>query len=82
MFLLMIAGLFLLGAVGEIVFTKTQIPDVVWLIAAGIVLGPVTGTVSRELLANVSPYFAALTPETLPAPAAITPAREPAAEIR
>jgi potassium/hydrogen antiporter len=61
LFLLMIAGLFLLGAVGEIIFAKTQIPDVVWLIIAGIVLGPVTGTVPRETLSSISPYFAAIT---------------------
>jgi potassium/hydrogen antiporter len=61
LFLLMIAGLFLLGAVGEIIFAKTQIPDVVWLIIAGIVLGPVTGTVPREMLSTISPYFAAIT---------------------
>jgi potassium/hydrogen antiporter len=60
-FLLMIAGLFLLGAVGEIIFAKTQIPDVVWLIGAGILLGPVTGTVPRETLSTISPYFAAIT---------------------
>jgi potassium/hydrogen antiporter len=61
LFLLMIAGLFLLGAVGEIIFAKTQIPDVVWLIIAGIILGPVTGTVPREMLSTISPYFAAIT---------------------
>jgi potassium/hydrogen antiporter len=61
LFLLMIAGLFLLGAVGEIIFAKTQIPDVVWLIMAGILLGPVTGTVPRETLSTISPYFAAVT---------------------
>ncbi len=60
-FLLMITGLFLLGALGEIIFAKTQIPDVVWLIAAGIILGPVTGLVPRVMLDKISPFFAALT---------------------
>ena len=61
LFLIMLAGLFLLGAVGEIIFAKTQIPDVVWLILAGAILGPITGTVSREMLEGIAPYFAALT---------------------
>ena len=34
--LVMIACLFVLGAAGEMIFAKTQIPDVVWLIAAGV----------------------------------------------
>lgn len=61
LFLVLVAGLFLLGALGEIIFARTGIPDVVWLIAAGILLGPVTGIVPRELLDGVTPYFAALT---------------------
>ena len=61
LFLVMIAALFLLGAIGEVIFAKTQIPDVVWLILAGVILGPITGLVSSEILEQISPYFAALT---------------------
>lgn len=60
-FLVAIAGILVLGAVGEIVFRKTQLPDVLWLIAAGIFLGPVTGILTREQLGHVAPYFAAIT---------------------
>lgn len=61
LFLVSIAGLFLLGALGEVIFARTQIPDVVWLILAGILLGPVGGIVPREMLERISPFFAALT---------------------
>ncbi len=61
MFLLSIAGIFLLGALGEIVFQRTNVPDVIWLIVAGILLGPITGMVSRELLGQIAPFFAAIT---------------------
>jgi cell volume regulation protein A len=61
LFLVAVAGIFLLGAAGEVAFKRTSIPDVVWLIAAGVVLGPVTGTVTREQLYAIAPYFAALT---------------------
>jgi len=60
-FLLAIAAIFLLGAVGEMIFQKTGFPDVVLLIIAGIILGPVTGWVTREMLKEIAPYFAALT---------------------
>jgi cell volume regulation protein A len=59
-FLLTIAGIFLVGAFGEIVFRRTNIPDVVWLILVGILLGPVGGVISRQQLGAIAPYFAAL----------------------
>ncbi len=61
LFLLSIAGIFLIGSIGELIFQRTNIPDVIWLILAGIALGPVAGLVTRPLLASIAPYFAALT---------------------
>ena len=61
LFLLVIAAIFVIGIVGEIVFTRTGIPDVVWLIVTGIALGPVFGLVSRSDLQTIAPYFGALT---------------------
>jgi potassium/hydrogen antiporter len=60
-FLVSVAAVFVLGAVGEIVFRRTNIPDVIWLIAAGVVIGPVLGLVTREQLADAAPFFAAIT---------------------
>lgn len=61
LFLLTVAGIFLVGIIGEIVFEKTSVPDVIWLIAVGAVLGPVSGLLSRPMLEAVAPYFGALT---------------------
>jgi cell volume regulation protein A len=61
LFLLTIAGIFLVGVIGELVFRATNLPDVVWLIAVGVVLGPVSGLVQREQLASVAPFFGAIT---------------------
>ena len=61
LFLLSIAGIFLIGAVGEIIFQRTNIPDVIWLILAGILLGPVSGLVTKPRLNAIAPYFAAVT---------------------
>ena len=59
-YLVMIAALFLLGAVGEVIFARTQIPDVVWLILAGVGLN-VTGLVNPDSLDPILPLFSALT---------------------
>lgn len=60
-FLLAVAGVFLIGAIGEAVFRHTNVPDVVWLIVVGIVLGPIAGVVKQEYLQGIAPYFAAIT---------------------
>lgn len=59
-YLVMIAALFLLGAVGEVIFARTQVPDVVWLILAGVVLNA-TGAVDPAILDPILPMFSALT---------------------
>lgn len=61
LFLVTIASIFLLGTLGEIVFKRTNVPDALWLILAGVVVGPVLELISREQLIAVAPYFAPLT---------------------
>lgn len=61
LFLITIAAIFLIGVIGELVFERTGVPDVVWLIVVGIVLGPLSGLVDRESLTAIAPYFGALT---------------------
>jgi cell volume regulation protein A len=61
LFLITIAGIFLIGVIGEVVFERTGIPDVVWLILVGIVLGPMSGLVDRSQLTGIAPYFGAIT---------------------
>ena len=58
--LLVIAGLLLLGALGEFVFARTGVPDVVWLVAAGILAGPVSDLVSPAFLTPGIPFFGAI----------------------
>jgi cell volume regulation protein A len=61
LFLVSVAGIFIIGALGEIIFQRTNVPDVIWLILAGIVLGPVSGIVGTAELRAIAPYFAAIT---------------------
>ncbi len=46
LFLVQVAVLLLLGALGEFIFGKTGIPDVIWLVLAGVLGGPVLHVVS------------------------------------
>ena len=54
------AVILLLGAVGEFVFSRTGIPDVLWLVCAGVVAGPMSGLVSPTLLQPAVPLFGAI----------------------
>ncbi len=60
LFLLIIASILLIGTVAEELFVRTNVPDVVWLILVGIVLGPVAGISARVEIGTAIPFFAAL----------------------
>ena len=55
-----IAGVLLLGALGEFIFARTRVPDVVWLVAAGILAGPAFGLIPAGLLKPGIPFFGAI----------------------
>ena len=55
-----IAVLLLLGALGEFIFSKTGIPDVIWLVLAGIIAGPVLHIVSPAALRPSIPFVGAI----------------------
>ena len=57
LFLLTVAAIFLVGVIGENYFEKTNVPDVIWLILAGVIVGPVLGWVERDLLNQVAPFL-------------------------
>lgn len=61
--LLVLIGLgavLVLGALGEVLFQRTGVPDVLFLIIAGLVLGPALGLVQRQELLAVTPYVASV----------------------
>jgi potassium/hydrogen antiporter len=59
-FLVEIAVLLLLGALGEFIFEKTGIPDVIWLVLAGVLAGPVLQIVSPAVLKPGIPFIGAI----------------------
>ncbi len=59
-FLLVVALVLLVGIAGEVIFQRTGIPDVLWLIGTGALLGPALGLVERETLMASAPHVGAL----------------------
>jgi len=58
--LVVIAALLLIGAIGEFIFVRTGIPDVVWLVLAGILAGPIFEIISPKVLEPAVPFFGAI----------------------
>lgn len=58
---LSIAGFIIaLGFFADLFFNKTKIPDVIWLMLFGIVIGPVLGIVNKVGLFGIAPLFTAI----------------------
>jgi cell volume regulation protein A len=49
-----------IGYAGSAIFDRTKIPDIIWLILFGIIVGPLFSFVEREIFINISPFLAAL----------------------
>lgn len=50
----------IVGYVGSLIFSKTRIPDVLWLLLFGLLIGPVFGLIDRTLFLAISPFLAAI----------------------
>ncbi|MBI1973546.1 cation:proton antiporter [Candidatus Micrarchaeota archaeon] len=50
----------LLGFLGELVFRKTNVPSVLWLLALGLLLGPVFGVANPQQFIGIVELFAAV----------------------
>jgi len=59
-FLISVASLLMVGAIGEMIFPRTKIPAPLWLILIGASLR-ISGVVDGTSLVELTPYFAALT---------------------
>jgi cell volume regulation protein A len=57
---LAVGVIIVLGIVGDAFFRKTGIPDVIFLMIAGVIIGPVLGIVGTDTIFKIAPYFAAL----------------------
>lgn len=57
---LVAAIIIILGFLGEEFFNRTSIPDALFLLLLGLILGPIFQLFAREELVAITPYFAAL----------------------
>lgn len=57
----LLAGIIIfIGFFGTLFFQKTRIPDVLFLIIIGVLLGPIAGWIKAVDLENITPYFGRL----------------------
>jgi cell volume regulation protein A len=49
-----------LGYIGLLIFEKTKIPDAVWLLLFGLIVGPLLGLVDRSIFIAASPLLGAI----------------------
>jgi len=50
----------IMGVLGEAFFKKTGIPDILFLMVLGIIIGPILGIIQPEAVLQIVPYFAAV----------------------
>ncbi len=50
----------LLGFVGSYFFKKTMIPDIIWLLVLGVIIGPIFNLVDRAFFIEYSPFLTSL----------------------
>ena len=50
----------IMGVLGEAFFKKTGIPDILFLMILGVIIGPVLGIIQPEAVVQIVPYFAAV----------------------
>ena len=58
--LILAGGIIVIGFLGNYLFRRTGIPDMLFLIVLGLLIGPVTGLVDGNSLTSFAPYLAAL----------------------
>jgi|GEM_PF-3086747 len=58
--LIAVGAVLLLGALGDVMFQRTGLPDLIFLIIAGLLLGPVSGLVPRSDVEAFAPHVASV----------------------
>jgi cell volume regulation protein A len=58
--LLLISSTLLLSYISTLFYSKTKIPDIIWVLGFGVLLGPVWGFFDKELFLKLSPLMSIL----------------------
>ncbi len=57
---LLVSSTILLAYISDLIYTRTRIPDIIWLLMFGIILGPVFGVFQKDLFISLSPLMSTL----------------------
>jgi cell volume regulation protein A len=60
LFLLLIASIIAIGFFSNWIFVKTRIPDLIWLLLLGLMIGPVFGIFDQTDAISLAPFFSAI----------------------
>jgi NhaP-type Na+/H+ or K+/H+ antiporter len=55
--LLLVSSTLIISYISNLFYTKTKIPDILWVLGFGILLGPVLGYFDKELFLSLSPLM-------------------------
>ncbi len=55
-----IAGVIIIGFIGDMIARRSGLPSIIWLLAFGIILGPLLGILKNSLLVSLSPIVSTL----------------------
>jgi cell volume regulation protein A len=58
--LILAGGILVIGFLGDYLFHKTGVPDMLFLIVLGMLIGPITGLADANAVTSFAPYLAAL----------------------
>ena len=58
--LLLVSSTLIISYISTYFYSKTKIPDVIWVLALGIILGPVLGYFNKDLFLSISPLMSTL----------------------
>ena len=58
--IILVSSTLLLCYLGSVFYTKTKIPDIIWVMAFGMLLGPVLGYFDRDLFLSISPMMSTI----------------------
>ncbi len=55
--LLLVSSTLIISYISSLFYTKTKIPDIIWVLAFGVLLGPVLGYFDKDLFLQLSPLM-------------------------
>jgi cell volume regulation protein A len=55
--ILLVSFTLLVGYLSSLIYSKTKIPDIVWLLGLGILLGPVFGVFQKDFFLGLAPFM-------------------------